>query len=389
MAMLRIGLLYWLLTRGLLLLAKLRTNFDGESLSAAGTSCTYSVSRGRHRQIMHIRVGIAMDPLFCFMIRRESVLDRVAGVLHIAREWQTADTQFNESIYVLSDDPTLLRALSGDEKLRSLVMRLLSDSKIQSLRCNAGTLWIEHSGSGIDREQENEDAALEVAQPVVSTLCEIKDHLIATHATLWNSERDRGVERERVMFGVIGALAVGGVLGYITAEYWSRGAAPRLLVFDETQALALQVCVLAVVGLCAATFWLLGRTARLHLVLAEILLTAAPAIWFAALGTLAVYDIKADAGQGEERLVHIDRTYVVQGRRNSRTYYLVVTDWPDSRIDATLEVPSAFYRQVAAGDCLRLDFHRGRFGDPWTGALEPQSRCSATAGSSGAGADGG
>jgi len=41
MALLRIGLLYWLLTRGILLFAKLRTSFDGDSLSAGGTPALF------------------------------------------------------------------------------------------------------------------------------------------------------------------------------------------------------------------------------------------------------------------------------------------------------------------------------------------------------------
>jgi cytochrome c553 len=373
MALLRIGLLYWLLVRVILLIGRLRSTLGGEPVSVSGTSCLCAVHRSRG-SIYAIELGIEMEPLFCFAIRRENAFDRFAKWLHVAQEWQTGESEFDARFYLLSDDPTLLRVLSSDSKLRSLVNQLFSHSAIRTLRCNAGKLWVEHTGAGSGWRVSNQEAASAIAEPLVPRLCEIRDHLCTTSAQAWTSDRDPGVRRERVLFAVTMALSVAGVLGFSLGVYWTTGDPPRLLALDRTEALALQVCVVVVIALVAVSFRLLRDTARLHLVLAEIVLSAAPGTWFAARGALITYDIQADTEPGRTYEVHIDRAYTTETSR-SRHNYLVVKDWPDSRIDPTLEVGLSLYQRVASGDCLRLSLHRGKVGAPWTAALDPDRRC--------------
>src|SRR5262249_48349923 len=158
------------------LFSKLRATFDGQDLTVAGTRCLYRVHRERYRRVASLEIGVEMEPRFCFAIRRENAFDRFAKFLHIAKEWQTGENEFDSSLYVISDDPTLLHALSGDGKLRSLVTQLLSDSSVHTLRCNEGMLWVERNGEGINSDTDNENAALTVAGPIVSGLCAIKDY---------------------------------------------------------------------------------------------------------------------------------------------------------------------------------------------------------------------
>ena len=93
MAVLRIGLLWWLLVRAMVILSNLRAPFSGDVLPIGGQACSYAVRRNE-RAVISVKASIDIEPDFCFVIRRENVFDQIAKLLHLARELQTSDTQF-------------------------------------------------------------------------------------------------------------------------------------------------------------------------------------------------------------------------------------------------------------------------------------------------------
>ena len=117
--------------------------------------------------------------------------------------------------------------------------------------------------------------------------------------------------------------------------------------------------------LMTATFYMLGRSSRTHLVLIEVIFVGT----FGAIATCFVElrDMNIDFDRSTSAIhsvTSIDK-YVSSGRRRSNTYYLYVEDWTKQQETIKLNVNYSVYNSISIGDRVRIIERSGFLGYPW------------------------
>jgi hypothetical protein len=372
MQFLRFGLVIWVFVRLFGVLRRLRARFSGTSFTVDGKTFEYEVSRHK-RRITGVKIGVGAPFKVRFVLRTEGFIDRLGKWLAVAREYQTGDAAFDERVYVLSDDRSLVDTLAFDAQLREHVLAVLSDETVKAIHCNAGVLWVEaRAPDGADKDDSDAVVATGLARAIGADLLGMRERLRSLVAGEWTPARDPYVSREAVFYGISVALAVAAIACF----FWSYGhGLPRMLVFDQTERLAAGVAFVLWLGGSIAAFMLMGGSSRAHLVLIEILITATPSAWFVARTAFAEYNIHADVTESRSYVAQVTDRHIARGRRGRRSYYLVFDQWPDPRIETRLRVSSTLYARFPEGSCVRVGLRTGRLRDPWLEYLRPDSGC--------------
>lgn len=383
--------MYWI-RFGLLVVLLVRTppvsvfrrRFSGKRATVDGESFEYAVSRKLYgtygqKMVRIVRIAINLPDTVRFVMRAEGRFDRIAKWLGIANEWQTGDSRFDRSTYVLCDDPVMLKALSADAELRTAVQGLLAETPGGTLTCYAGKLVVTDRQTARRAKYYFTDSAVigqVVARKVWPTLVKIRERIAAIQARPWAHERDPALGRQ---FIIISTTTVMGFAG-IAAWLWGEGVGlPRQLTFGSIESHATMTS--AGIGVVLLLLVGLRRTSRVHLVLLEIVLVGLPGAWFTSRALLAEVNQRLDAAPAVAHVSRVKDLYEERQGRGGRVYYVVVDAWPNRTIDRALKVPYSIYRQLHIAACARFALHPGYLGDLWLSAIEPIERCGISAGS--------
>lgn len=113
-----------------------------------------------------------------------------------------------------------------------------------------------------------------------------------------------------------------------------------------------------------ATFYILGRSARTHLVLIELLLVGTAGIGLTMHAQLRDLNMDMDISATAEHTVHVYSKKVVETRR-STSYYMNVDDWTNEQRRRKVEISGAFYACISAGDKVLVEQREGYLGYRW------------------------
>jgi len=360
---LRFGLLFLLFIKAATLFGSLRTRFPGGVRVDGKEGFEAKVSRGKNRKLESVCLGLDLSDRVRFIMRREGMFDRIAKWVGIAREWQTRDSAFDDTVFVICDDPVLLDDISADAKLRAAVEQLLKRPSIKSLHCADGTVWIVMTKfDDAWRELDDDYLALAVKQSVGTDLIEVRERLQEVRAAPWTSDRDPVAARQQVLLAVSFVIGVAGIAAFL----WSLGSGlPIQIVYDAIERRSLVVTAIVAAIFLGVLVTMIGRTSRTHLVLLEIVFVALPGAWFISRGVLTLENQRADSSQRLEHVTPLVDVYMQRGRR-STSYYLVVESWPDPRMESTkLQVDASVYREFRRDDCAKFTLRNGLYGDLW------------------------
>lgn len=349
----------------------MRDRFSGkDSAELEGQRYEYEVMRSK-RQIVAVSIALTVPDEWRFVLRREYWFDRFFKSLGLAREWQTNDPQFDQAVYIVSEDRLLLETLSGDPELRRCVEQLLQRRSGSSLNCYRGKLWLVCAP---DKEISYGDSdavvAGAMALSVHKELFWIGKRLISQHADAWTTTQAAGLWRSRVILTLCLVL---GALGIISS-FWQHGLRmPRVLIRDEIHQHAAQLTLVCAAALVALLMALVGRTSRTPALLAAIMLVGVPGAWLTAGAFCEAWD------EGDQAVTQNYRAVIAgkragYGGRNNR-YYLRIEAWPDLRIPPEFEVDFSTYNALQSGQCVRLDIHPGTLRDPWISGISAMKSC--------------
>lgn len=370
MPLIRFGLLGLLLWRTAVAFARLRRRLVGEPVRWRRRELVVDVSRGKS-DVERVCVGIRVPDRLRFVLRREGAFDALGKWLHLAEEFQTGDSRFDDKVFVVSEDDPLRLALRDDRELRAIAGAMLEDPQVSSIRCNEGLLWVECT-SDLARSVDDLTAVEPVARSHLENLDALAARLAAASAPAWDDARDRAARWEQGVYVVCLALGIGGIVWFLLS---SVPGPPQPLSYEHVEQVAALAAVASACVLGATAVFRLFGTPRLHLVLLEIVLAAGPGAWFWARSVLAEYNMHGLQGSPRSVLVHIDDREIVYGRRRSHSYYLTLSGWPDPEFDGRLQVSSYLYSLSERYDCLSVRYFPGRLGDPWIAEPVP-SDCS-------------
>jgi hypothetical protein len=347
--------------------ARLRASWKGEPHSRGELffELRENTSRGR---LVSFDVGVRKAGRFTFTLQPESALSRLAKSVGLSVEQQLGDPAFDSRIYILSDDPILCRAMKGSPSLRKRLLELFEGSpkvKAEEVRCAAGRLWVRFCPeTGFERT-----GVEEVACRVAPLLRQVADEVAKIDVRWPDRLRDPFLFRAAGILAFCTALAAFGVLGLarLAAEPPTVLLSP-LKVFAASVLPSLVVLALLV----TAALFLLGRSSRAHVVLAEVVLVGG-------LGALASgYMVTRDLNQFLDRepaTVHEVAVRRLEARRGSKrtTYYVHLADRAGDLWAQPLKVRSDLFHRLSPGGRVAVSLRQGGLGFPWVEDIEPVS----------------
>jgi len=304
-------------------------------------------------QLIMLRVGMDTNSELDFEFKREGWYDRLAKRIGIADEPQVGNPVFDDEVYVIADEPRVAAFLAQDQalllRMRSLVCAATRGFEFRRLVCRRGQLWVMLKPSGGIADESGE---------INWALAELEALSNALPAVPGYGQRafDRRFMITAVLFGLSAGLALNAIV---------QGFRLLMIHFPFTVddgrlwTLSLLLGAVIVCALLFAALVLLGRSARLHLLMAEILLYGG----FGGVGTafIELRDFNMEVDPGPPTLLSAQVTGKHKHTGKSTRYYLEVSDWNGTGRTQSIQVDYSTYAGFSTGDALQVR--------QWPGAL--------------------
>lgn len=280
----------------------------------------------------------------------------------LTKEHQVGRDAFDKAIYIVSDDLHLWRALSPEEKLTSDIDEMFrlapaTFCELREIRYNSGMLWLRYKVfTGFDAQSIDK-----VAAKLAPKLALIAAALIKAEQDTTKKLRDPFVIRAAVLLAISSGLAINGALQLWRLD-WT--ALPITLDVGELLRHALWLAgTVSALLIIAAIVWL-GRSARTHLVLIELLVVGS--LGAAATGAAELRDMNIEFDQHPPELHAVNTVLkaVARSRRSTR-YYLYVEDWEGKQSQVKLKVSAAIYERIDIGKRVVIVVRPGLLSYRW------------------------
>lgn len=339
--------------------------WKGKTSLVNGITFDYRIDKNRGKALK-VKIGFQETVDLNFRLKPETRIDRLFKATGLAREYQTRNKTFDDMIYIVSDDSHLQRVILGDTKVIDAVLEIchqidLAGYQFISIRNTRNRLWIEFKP---DKSFGDEDIS-PIAEAIVPCLQTIKTKLKGTRIAQQGLWRDGFALRAAIVLAISSGLAVNALV-HMLRLVWNE--VPFLVdvwpLFYDSLAAGLLFTVIFV----AVILTVLGRSARTHLVLIEVLLVGSFGATANSFVILRDLNMELDtSGPVAYQTKILDRT--ISRSRNSTSYYLHVIDWNNPRQREKIEVSRNFYRSVSAGQALQLEQKAGYLGYRWVSSL--------------------
>ncbi len=321
-----------------------------------------------HRRATSVRVGVACTEGFTFSLRPEGMLDAWSKAVGLVQECQTGDVEFDRDFYILSDDPVLHRLLQTDSGLRGAVERAFKDCSSglgapQAIYVHGGRLSLRANPHDSDP-----DAVTAACPTVVAALTAIADRLNRGGVGLVDN-RDPFPRRAACFLGISTGLAINGGIELLHMDWPTF---PALADSSAPEPVALAIAAAFILALAAVALQWMGRSARTHLVLIELLIAGGFGATVSAYAELRDYNIDYDNGAVRMITTRVAEKYTTNRRHGGYNYHLVLAGWPEPRDRIDFDIYSDLYNRVSVGSPMLITEHPGALGWPWTDGIRSE-----------------
>ena len=327
------------------------------------------VYRSDKTKSVGLRIGVTAPTVYDFSFKPEKWRDWLSKRIGFSVEYQTGDAEFDNAVYIVSNDARIHATLSQNPTLRADILRVFRivaphSAVIKEVRCSLGRIWVHYK-----LKNELVQSKIPVlAEQVVPALNRLAADL--GRATVAGAPRlyDRFVLRAAIILAISTGLALNGV-AHVARLYFMP---IPFTVDNSTLILWSLYCGAALLALLVlAVVLFLGRSARAHVVLLEVLLVGS--IGAVLTSFVELRDINMEWDQ--QPAVRYEVTTVskrISKSRRSRTYYVTISGWPSKNNTSEIKVSSSLYHHTNPGAELELFQKPGFLKVPWVAALMPR-----------------
>ncbi|MEN0038927.1 MAG: hypothetical protein AAGC78_17750 [Cellvibrio sp.] len=332
--------------------------------SPEGTTAGLQYKHYRYKnKLTWVYLGVTCHPKANFTLKRQSRLDSFFKRIGVANEFETGDASFDDLIYLVSDSKTLHYALANSSEFRSAAKKLMnygiaSQLEGREIHCRNGRLWATFkTGSNY-----NEGNISQVAKTLVAAFDALSNSVQEVAEVSGSRWKDPFVIKAAVLLAISSGIAINGVIQVFRVQF---GRLPftvdySLIVYDALIYSLIAAFIFALISL----YWL-GRSARAHIVLIELVTIGAFGIFLSFATEMRDINIEMDSVVPEVFEASVTRKYTSKGRRSGTKYYVVVKNWNCDCGNYSIRVPEFIYRGVSAQSRVQLLQHKGYLGYPW------------------------
>ena len=305
------------------------------------------VYRSDKTKSVGLRIGVTAPTVYDFSFKPEKWRDWLSKRIGFSVEHQTGDVEFDKAVYILSNDARIHATLSQNAALRADILRVFRvvaphSAVLKEVRCSGGRIWVHYK-----LKTELNPAQIPVlAEQVVPALSRLAADL--GHAKVMGAPRlyDRFVLRAAIILAISTGLALNGAahmarLFFIPIPF---------TVDNSTLILWSLYCgagLLALLVFAVALF--LGRSARAHVVLLEVLLVGSLGAVLTSFVELRDLNMEWDQQPAVSYEVSTVSKRISTGRRRSKNYYVTISGWPNKNTTSEIRVSSSLYHRTDRG----------------------------------------
>jgi hypothetical protein len=340
---------------------RIKAGWRGTSQRTGAFSYQYKVVKN-DKTVNELLIGIDAAPGYDYFLKNENALDRFFKRIGFSVEHQTGNKAFDDKVYIVSDNRQFQKQLTADGEIVDALLKVFNfgrtyQCRVQEVRHSSGRLWIKYStGNGF-----NERRITALASRVVPVLYSINKTLKHIPLTASGSWKDPFVIKATFLLAVSSALAVNGALQVYRFLYTTL---PVAMDTDKLLQDALLLGGGIITLLLTLSFWTLGRSARAHLVLIELLIVGSFGAVLTAYEQLNDLNMELDRSQGRAYETTLLKKHVVRTRR-STNYYAHMNDWHHTAAGIEIKITGNLYNALAPGDRLVVTEKPGYYDYRW------------------------
>lgn len=329
------------------------------------------LDRGDKSKAVGLRIGVTAPTVYDFSFKPEKWRDWFSKRIGFSVEYQTGDAEFDNAVYIVSNDARIHATLSQNAALRADILRVFSivaphSAELKEVRCSLGRIWVHY---------KLKNPLVQSKLPVLAEqLVPALNRLAADlgRATVAGAPRlyDRFVLRAAIILAISTGLAMNGA-AHLARLYFI----PMPFTVDNSTlilwSLYCGAALLALLVLAVVLF--LGRSARAHVVLLEVLLVGSVGAVLTSFVELRDLNMEWDQQPAARYEVTTVSKRISKSRR-SRTYYVTISGWPNKNNTSEFRVSSSFYHRTDRGAKLELLQKPGFLKVPWVAGLLPREQ---------------
>lgn len=320
----------------------------------------------KSQKIREMMVGIPAPREYDFSFKREDGYDRVFKWLGVSVERQFNAADFDKLVYVVSNDRHLFDEVMDDQALLSKVAALFRinhlDCAVSHLHCRNGRLWVVFKVGSLFRDASNMSRLMGVFPRVAESLHMVAERLTADLPQSFGARRDPFILRAMFILAISSGLAINGLAHVFRLTLLSGPfTVDTTLLWRYSAYAAVGILILMI----ALTMFLLGRSARAHLVLIELVLVGSLGAFMTAFVELRDMNMEMDTTPVVRFETRVLDKSISTSRKGGTRYYVHVADWNSLGSAQKFQVSSDFYRNVARNDRLALNQRGGYLGLRW------------------------
>lgn len=346
-------------------------NWFGMRSSVRGKAYQYQVLARRvafrnKTKSVGLRIGVTAPTAYDFSFKPEKWRDWLSKRIGFSVEYQTGDAQFDKSVYILSNDARIHSALSQNAALRSDILRIFKvvaprSAVLKEVRCSGGRLWAHYKL----KTELNPDKIPVLAGQVVPALSRLTADLARAKVAGKSRLYDKFVLRAAIILAISTGLALNGA-----AHLFRLLFIPIPFTADNSTLILWSLyCGAALLVLSVVLF--LGRSARAHVVLIEVLLVGSLGAVLTSFVELRDLNMEWDLQPAVSYEVSTVSKRISSGRR-SKSYYITISGWPNKNTTNEIQVSSSIYYRTGQGRDLVLLQKPGFLKVPWVSAVIPR-----------------
>lgn len=317
-----------------------------------------------------LRIGVTASTAYDFSLKPEKWRDWLSKFIGFSVEHQTGDAEFDKTVYILSNDARIHATLSQNAALRADILRVFKvvaphSAVLKEVRCSGGRIWVHYKL----KTELNRDKIPVLAGEVVPALSRLATDLARANVTGTPRLYDRFVLRAAIILAISTGLAVNGAVHLVRLYFIPI----PFTVDNSTLILWSLYCgagLLALLVLSVVLF--LGRSARAHIVLLEVLLVGSLGAVLTSFVELRDLNMEWDQQPAVSYEVSAVSKRISKGRRRPDRYYVTISGWPDKNTTTEIRVPSSLYNRTDQGAALVLLQKPGFLKVPWVAAVIPR-----------------
>lgn len=320
----------------------------------------------RNSKMQSLLIGCDSIENIDLYLKPEKWWDKIFKRLQISVEPQVDNAEFDNALYIVGENELIINTLSELKTLQAEISEIFDfcnklSFELKALHIRQGRLWIK----AVPHNKENPPSAMNVANKIAPKLLSISESITQNLRSKNLTSNDYSLLSTIVILAISSGMAITGSINLIRLFFVN---VPFIIDVREHLLSSFLLGSIIIGILIGATFLLLGRTSRFHIVLIELLIVGYFGSVATAFTLTRTINMEFDKSYGKQYIVQVQETRVERSRR-SRSYYLTVNNWLDDG-QKTLRVSPWFFASKSQWSNITLIQKPGLLGYRWVESLK-------------------